>query len=338
MSTELTSTLSDLVDPVPGYALRTAATLRLADLVAEGLDTAAALASSARADEDAIGRLMRYLCSRGIFALLPSGRYALTDFSVLLLDGDLSGLRKTLDLDSYGGRFDRAVSELVDVVRSGEPAYPKLYGKTVYSDLEALPGLGEMFTEVRAQHSARFAAEVASKINWAGCRRVADLGGGTGSLLLAVLEHNPTMTGALVDLPYIEARARGALRESAAGDRCDFIAASFFEPLPEADVYLLCNVLYNWNDADASRILARCAEVKPSARVVVIERLIRQDDNLELATAQDLRLLAICGGKQRSAPEFAELTGAQGLTLSSVADTESGLSVLHFAVTTAPRP
>ncbi|MGH3875143.1 MAG: methyltransferase [Pseudonocardiaceae bacterium] len=331
MSAELTPALSDLVDPVPGYALRTAATLRLADLVAAGLDTATTLAASAHADADAIGRLMRYLCSRGIFVLLPSGRYALTDFSVLLLDGDPSGLRKTLDSDSYGGRFDRAVSEMVDVVRSGEPAYPKLYGKTVYSDLEVLPGLGEMFTDVRAQHSARFAAELTSKINLAGCRRIADLGGGTGSVLLAVLEHNPTMTGALIDLPYIEARARGALQESAAGNRCDFIAASFFDPLPAADVYLLCNVLYNWNDADASRILARCAETKPGARVIVIERLITQDGDLELAAAQDLRLLAICGGKQRSAPEFIELAGAQGLILSSIVDTESGLSLLHFA-------
>jgi hypothetical protein len=147
MSIELTPSLAVLVDPLPGHALRAAATLRLADLIAAGADTATALATAAGADADAVTRLMRYLCSRGIFQS-HEGRYGLTEFSQLLLDDDPSGLRKTLDLDSYGDRFDRAVAELVDVVRSGEPAYPRLYGSTVYDDLAADPALGTVFADV----------------------------------------------------------------------------------------------------------------------------------------------------------------------------------------------
>lgn len=329
MSIELTPSLADLVDPLPGHALRAAATLRLADLIAAGADTAPALAAAARADEDAMARLMRYLCSRGIFQA-HEGRYALTEFSELLLDEDPSGLRRTLDLDSYGDRFDRAVAELVDVVRSGEPSYPRLYGSTVYDDLAADPALGAVFADVRGLHSAGYGEDVAAVAGWSSCRRVVDLGGGTGSVLLAVLERHPSLSGAVLDLPYVAPQAKEALQASAFAQRCEFIEGSFFDPLPPADRYLLCNVLFNWDDAQAGAILARCAEAGPVAGVVVAERLIDPDAEVELAAAQDLRLLAVCGGRQRGTAEFEALGAAHGLALTSVTPTASGMSLLRF--------
>jgi 2,7-dihydroxy-5-methyl-1-naphthoate 7-O-methyltransferase len=132
----------------------------------------------------------------------------------------------------------------------------------------------------------------------------------------------------LLDLPYVEADARRAVRD--VSDRCEFVAGSFFDPLPDADLYLLCNVLFHWSDIDAGRVLARCAGTD-----VVVERLIERGDP-EVAAAQDLRLLAVCEGRQRSSEEFADLARPHGLTLASVADTPSGLSVLHFAARTVP--
>lgn len=301
------------------------------NLVGQAPPVAGCLATAAGADADAVTRLMRYLCSRGIFQS-HEGRYGLTEFSELLLDDDPSGLRKTLDLDSYGDRFDRAVAELVDVVRSGEPSYPRLYGSTVYDDLAADPALGTVFADVRGLHSSGYGEDVAAVAGWSSCRRVVDLGGGTGAVLLAVLERHPSLSGAVLDLPYVAARAKEALCASAVSDRSEFIAGSFFDPLPPADRYLLCNVLFNWDDARAGAILARCAETGPAAGVVVAERLLDPGADVELAAAQDLRLLAVCGGRQRGGAEFEALGAAHGLALTSVTPTASGMSLLCFDV------
>jgi hypothetical protein len=89
-----------MLDLVPAYALRAAASLGLADLIVQGSDCAESLAAAAGSNLDAMRRLMRYLCMRNIFAKSDDDRYGLTDFSVLLLDGHPSGLRRTLDANA----------------------------------------------------------------------------------------------------------------------------------------------------------------------------------------------------------------------------------------------
>src|SRR5437879_6434980 len=152
-------------------------------------------------------RLMRYLCIRNVFARWDDGRYGLTDFSVLLLDGHPSGLLRALDASGYAGRFDRTIAELAGVIRTGEPAYPQLFGHSVYADLDADPAIAASFDMMRAEHSAGFAADVAARLPFDGYECVVDVGGGTGTLLVAVLERSPALRGVLVDLPRNDDRA-----------------------------------------------------------------------------------------------------------------------------------
>ncbi|MFB9966303.1 methyltransferase [Sinosporangium siamense] len=338
--------LNDLIDPIGGCALQAAATLRLADLIAAGVDRVEPLAVAAGADEDALRRLMRYLCLRGVFSVSATGTFGLNDFSTLLMEGDPSQLRVSLDTDGFAGRFDRVVAEMANVVRTGQPAYAKVFGRSVYDDLTAVPPAGNTFTRLRAKHSAEFAPLVAEACNWSGVRHVNDVGGGTGALLAAVVSRHSHLTGTVIDLPEHEPEALELLRSAGVAGRCTFDGRDFFAPLPAADVHLLSNVLFNWNDDDAVRIMKRCAEAGPAhssqpsvpsaeGRVLVLERLLFEvsdgyDEDAVMSAALDLRLMAISGGRQRTLADFERLGRRSGMSLASMKDLDRGLVLLEF--------
>jgi hypothetical protein len=81
---------------------------------------------------------------------------------------------------------------------------------------------------------------------------IADVGGGRGHLLAAVLAATPGAKGILFDLPHVIADA-GAI----ASDRLALVAGDFFKSsLPPADAYMLMEVIHDWNDDDAVKILS----------------------------------------------------------------------------------
>jgi 2,7-dihydroxy-5-methyl-1-naphthoate 7-O-methyltransferase len=321
--------LIDMLDLAPAYALRAAASLGLADLIVQGCDSPEALAAAAGSNLDATRRLMRYLCIRNVFAAGDDGRYGLTDFSVLLLDGHPSGLRRSLNTSGYAARFDRAIAALPEVIRTGGPAYPQLFGRSVYTDFDADPVIAASFDMMRAEHSAGFAADVAACLPFDGFECVVDVGGGTGTLLVAALERIPALRGVLVDLPRNEDCARAFFRQAGVEDRCEFVAGDFFRWLPPADGYLLSDVLYNWDDDDADRIIGNCVTAGPAASLVVVERALASS-HTEATAAQDLLLLAVCGGRRRTVTDFVRLMSNHNRVLASQHTVAGDRVVLQF--------
>ena len=65
--------MADLVTPM---AVRVAATLRIADHIAQGRRTAPEIASAVNADAGALDRVLRHLTNAGVLDREDSGRYA----------------------------------------------------------------------------------------------------------------------------------------------------------------------------------------------------------------------------------------------------------------------
>jgi hypothetical protein len=63
----------------------------------------------------------------------------------------------------------------------------------------------------------------------------------------------------------------GAAVEPSVRERLDCIPGNFFETIPiGGDVYILRQILHNWNEADAARILRRCREaITSEARLLI---------------------------------------------------------------------
>jgi len=319
--------LSDLSAP---WAVRVAPTLRLADHVASGTDEVTALARAVGADADALLRLLRFLACRGVFAEREPGRFALTPAAELLREDHPARLRRWLDQDGAGGRMDLAWPALLQAVRGGGAGYPAVFGAPFWADLDRHPALAGSFAALLGGAAEELARELAHAYDWSGARHVVDVAGGTGALLAVLLASHPRLRGTLVELPHTARAAAALLRERGLEGRADVVAGSAFESLPAgADVYLLSWVLHDWPDADAARILRRCAEAAGArGRVVVVESAAPAAPS-PLVTALDLRMLLLVGGRERTAEEYAALAAEAGLALREVARTSLGRVVLE---------
>ncbi|MFG2600606.1 methyltransferase [Streptomyces sp. NPDC048462] len=318
-------TLGPLMDLITPMALRVAATLRLADLIADGSGRIDELARQSGTDPDALGRMLRHLVYHGVFAEPEPGRFAVDDTAALLLSGHPAELRRSLDLDGFGGTMDLAFTGLLHTVRTGEPAWETVFGAPFWPYLAARPELAASFDATMSTPAA-FVTDAAGGYDWSAVRHVTDVGGGTGDLLVELLRAQPDLRATLIDLPETVARGRERFAGHGLTDRCEFVGQSFFDPLPSgADVYVLRRVVHDWDDPGALAVLRRCAEAAgETGRVVVIEAHSMSADSPAEFAEMNLRMQVLAGGRERGIDEYTELACAARLFIAGVHTTPLG--------------
>lgn len=307
--------MADLVTPM---AVRVAATLRIADRVTQGLRTAPELAAAVDADRDALDRLLRHLTAVGVLDRDGSGRYGLTGLGAVLRDDHPDGVRAVLDLEGAVGRADLCFVELLHVVRTGEPGFPVHFGRPFWDDVTADPARAASYAKEMGSDVAAWAPHVLSACDWGSLGHIVDVGGGNGTLLIALLRAHPDLEGTVVDLPDTAEAARAALRAAGLGERGAAVAGSFFDPLPAgAGGYVLCAILHDWDDEAAEAILRRCGEAAGTdGGIFVVEKIGADGETLQ--TAMDLRVLAYFGGRERGVADLTALAARSGLNVAGI--------------------
>jgi len=162
---------------------------------------------------------------------------------------------------------------------------------------------------------------------------VVDVGGGAGGQLMAVLRRNPHLKGVLADLPSVVERARVGLEAGGFADRIQCEGIDMFAAVPAGgDVYMMGNIIHDWGDEDAVKILSNCAAVlNEGGRVALVEQLVPPRNTADLALAIDLEMLVMTeGGQQRTLEEFNSLVKLAGLELRRVVETESPWCVIEL--------
>jgi hypothetical protein len=314
--------LGPLIDLVTPMALRVAATLRLADFMPdEGTGGGAVLGDLAErsgADPEALARVLRHLVQHGVFTEQVPGQFAANQTAALLRTGQPGAV--WLDLDGFGGRMDLAFTGLMHTVRTGEPAWEQVFGQPFWAYLDANPSISASFDATMAVDAGN--AAVADGYDWTTVRHVADIGGGTGTLIAEVLRRNPRLRGTLADLPETAVRARQYLAGLGLDGRCEVVGQSFFDPLPAgADAYLLSRVIHDWDDAAASAILRRCAEAAGrTGRVLVIESHGTPGSDPAAFAEMNLRMLVLAGGRERTIDDYSALAADAGLQVTALHD------------------
>jgi O-methyltransferase domain len=306
--------IADLTTPM---AVRVAATLRIADHIERGLQTAPQLAEATASDPDALDRVMKHLVTAGLLRD-DSGRYALTALGELLCDDHPQAMRRRLDIEGAIGRADLSFIQLLHTVRTGEPSYIAQFGRSFWDDLSLDAALSRSFDLLMGSDVGAEAPGIIAAYDWGSLARVVDVGGGNGSLLIAMLKAFPALQGTLVDLPSAADGARTAFAAAGLTDRAEVVAGSFFDPLPSgAGGYVLSAIIHNWDDDAAPVILRRCAKAAGRhGRVFVIERL--GADGESPSTARDVRMLAYFGGRERRLAELTTMSWESGLELVAV--------------------
>jgi 2,7-dihydroxy-5-methyl-1-naphthoate 7-O-methyltransferase len=183
---------ADLITPM---ALRVAATLRVADAIAAGVTTGPELAARLDVAADPLLRVLEHLVTAGFLRRDGDGAYALTDDGQWLRDDHPEGIRAAVDLDGALGHADLSVVQLLHTVRTGEPAFDRHYGRGYWEDLAENPARAASFHAQMGRQAGVEAPAVAAAYDWASLGEVVDVGGGDGSLLIALLRAHPTLRG-----------------------------------------------------------------------------------------------------------------------------------------------
>jgi hypothetical protein len=328
--------LERLFGLVDNKALYTAVVLGVPEALADGPRSAGALAASVGADADALGRLLRYLASRGVFRQRRDGRFAnngVTD--VLRADHPYSWRDWALFMGSPWNA--RIWDELPTRVRSGRSAAEAALGADFFGFLESDAAAGAAFTGAMAAGSRVQGALFASYAPLAGVTSVCDVGGGSGSVLAAVLTQWPAMSGAVLDLPSLEAAAAQTFSDAGVADRASFTAGDFFSSVPAGfDLYTLFSVVHDWGDDEVVRILGCVRDaLGPSGRVMVVEHALPTGPGEEFLKATDLLMLAYtAGGRERSVAEYEALFGRAGLRVARRTVLPSLFDVFELVVST----
>lgn len=307
--------LADLTVPL---AIRVAATLRIADHIAEGAVTAAELAEKAEVRPRPLESVLRRLAESEVLNRDDVGRYSLTPRGEALRDDHPSRLRCRLDMEGALGRAELSFVELLESVRTGRNAYRARYGRSLWEDLSADATLSRTFDEMMAFNMSEVVGSILEAYDWSSLKSVIDVGGGNGALLASLLTEHPDLRGGLVDLPQSAEAARHTFEAAGVSGRVDVFPQSFFDPLPSgADAYLLSDVLHDWADEEAKAVLRRCAEAAgPGGQVCVIGEF--GPDGESPSTAMDMRMLAFVDGKERPVSEVGKLAEECGLGISGV--------------------
>jgi hypothetical protein len=134
----------------------------------------------------------------------------------------------------------------------------------------------------------------------------------------------------VLDLPHVVDGARQALAIAGLSARTDVIAGDFFEFVPAGDLYILKQVLHDWNDEQCVAILAGCARaMHAGGRVLVVEMIVPEDGRPSAAQLVDLNMLVMLPGRERTAAEYAALFEAAGLRLDRRIDTPGPFQILE---------
>ncbi|GGF29947.1 hydroxyneurosporene-O-methyltransferase [Youhaiella tibetensis] len=304
-------------------ALEAVTDLQVADALEEDTPVAA-LAERVGANPDALDRTMRLLASHGIFAR-NAGTIAHTDASRLLRQDHPASMRPFVMMFAQEVHW-RSAAELAHSLRTGEAVATRLYDGGLWGYFEAHPDHERQFGEaMQAKARAQIEGILASH-DFSPYRRIVDVGGGQGHLLRAVLEKHDQAEGVLFDVPAVVEAAR----KHAAPERLEYVPGSFFEKVPEGDAIVLMEILHDWPDEEASRILQTVrAAVPADARLLVIETEVPEDEDVHWSKLLDIIMLAQFASRQRTREQYRSLLEANGFLVSGVTDTGRDISVIE---------
>lgn len=286
------------------------AELNVADALGEGAETPAELAQKIGVSTNALGRVMRYLATKGLFEDLD-GRFRHNELSRYLRNDHPMSIRNSVRL-GMGWTFWGLLGH---TLRTGRPAVEAIEPGGLWEYLVKNPELAQRFDESMTAKSRATSAAIAKLYDFSGFGTIADIGGSQGYLIETILDATPNAKGILFDLPHVieGAHVKGSSRLTLQGG--DF----FKDPLPVADAYLMMNVIHDWNDEESIDILTAVRKVAPSSsKLLLVEMLMPETPKAHPSVVLDLVMMAYSTGEERKQSQYEALLKSADFRLNRV--------------------
>jgi len=307
-----------------------AAKLGLADHLTAGPKSADELAETTQTHAPTLHRFMRTLAGLGILTEGDAERFALTPLGEALRSDAPGSARATL-MAFCGPTFWRSWEEIVYSLETGKTGFEKAWGVPVFEHLAKHPEEASHFSEAMVGFHGAEPPTVAEAYDFSRFETVVDVGGATGNMLAAILSRHPEPRGVLFDRPHVVGDAPALLEAKGVSDRVTVEAGDFFETVPSGgDVYIMSHIIHDWNEEQCLTILGHCRKaIKPDGRLLIVETVLPPGDTPHQGKVQDMVMLVIPGGQERSEAEYDALLEKGGFRLERVVPTTSVVSIVE---------
>jgi hypothetical protein len=311
-------------------ALSLAAELGIADLLAEGPVGCDDLALATSTHSPSLCRVLRLLCGVGVFTEVEPRRFALASLGECLRTGVPGSMRSWVRMTGLKA-WHMAYAEALHSVRTGEPVFKLATGAEFFDYFAARPDESEIFNGAMNDFGLVVSAAVVAAYDFGGIASIADVGGGHGTLIAAILKKWPKMAGMIYELPHVAEGARKAMSEAGLADRCRIVGGDFFQSVPAGcDAYILRWIIHDWDHDRALTILRNCRQAMgKTGRLLLVEAVITPGDDLHPGKLLDFVMLTGLGGQERTEAEYGELLAEADFRLSRIVPTESHMSVIE---------
>ena len=311
--------LSSVTGSWMAQAAYVAAELHIPDLLHEGPKSIAELSNNLQANEKALTKLLNSLIAMGLCRKTSQNTLANTKMGLLLTESSPDSLRSWIIW--WGSNLWEPWGNLLYSVKTGNSSREYLTGKSGFAHLENNPEQAKIFNSALFELTRMAAKDIINSYDFSKHKIIADIGGGFGELLIAILKRNNECSGLLFDLPGTVEEAKNRFRNENLTSRCEFVEGDFFKSFPEnADAYILKSVLHDWNREKCLHILENCRKVMNQSDTLLLAEQILPDQfsesirNQSLARS-DLTMLVAHGAGERTESEFRELLEESGFRI-----------------------
>lgn len=310
-------------------AVYAGARLKLADLIASGIETSDELAERAGAVPDRVHRLLRSLACHGLFTQTGPRSWELTPAGQTLRS-DVPGSLHAMAVMWNEEHYD-AFRGLLDAVRSETPAFDQRFGTDWWTYLGEHPESSAKFNAAMGSIGRKVHTAAIAAADLSGENHLVDIGGGAGGLTAAFLERYPELRATILDRPHVLPAAEELLGGAGLRDRVELVGGDFFESVPAGgDVYLLSMIVHDWTDEEAGRLLETIRRAIPdTGRLLIIDAVLPPGDTPHFGKLLDLTMMAMLTGRERSEDEFAALLDHAGFKLVEVAQMAAPTSLIE---------
>jgi len=315
-------------------AISVAASLGIADLLTGGPQTAEQLAVATGTHADSLYRLLRALASLRIFAETERDQFVLTPLAECLRSDAPDSIRNWARMLGLP-LFWQSWGELLHSVKTGEGGFKKTFGMpNPFGYLSQHPQDAKVFDGAMNEMSRNHGPNIARAYNFGRFRKIVDVGGGHGGLLMSILRLHAGPLGVVFDLPHVIEGTQAAIAAAGLSHRCESAAGDLFQSVPSgADAYLMRSIIHGFNKERALVILQNIRRsIQPEGRLLLVEFVVPSGNEPSLGKLVDLQMLIMSeSGRERTATEFKDLLGDGGFRLGEIYPTASPQSVIEGA-------
>jgi hypothetical protein len=298
------------------------ARLDIATHVAEGKSSIAELAQLTGAKSESLSRFLRAAAGLGLLVQVGRDRFTLTPLGMWLQGSNHGPSMREFAIGLSGTALTRTFEHLTEAVITGQPVVEQALGTSLYEYLAVHPDEASHFARAMGEMSDGSARQIVAQYDVSSFTRIVDVGGSYGVVLRRLLEAAPRATGVLFDRPEVVERARRAFDGTDLAARIELVGGDFLHEVPRGgSLYVLREVLHNWDDVQARRILENCHRAAlPGSKLLVGEVVLpcEADATTALAFQLDLIALVAFGGKERTRDEWTYLLASAGYRLEDV--------------------